>query len=252
MNTADPCQVVRSSEKLLALLANRAVSKETIDKNLVIIEGNAKDVDAVQKTLLSEPGRVVDQIVFGIGLSPQPQISQKSIRNHCVPGGVPKFAPNPLKPTLDDPTVCQTAIAAVISSLKRINDGAGDDSVQKPVIIAISSTGVSSNRDIPVLMSLLYKGLEIPHADKRKMESLIEEAAAKQSIGEFVIVRPSLLTNGKALGESKVKVGWEKEDGTGAAIGFTISRADVGTFIFEKIIRSNADEFKGKKVSVTY
>lgn len=244
---------MRSPEKLLALLADRATSKENIDQNLVIIKGNAKDVDVVQKTLIPEPGRVVDQIVFGIGLSPHRQTSQKPVRNHCVPGGVPKFAPNPLKPTLDDPTVCQTAIAAVISSLKRINDGASEDGIQKPVIIAISSTGISSNRDLPVIMSLLYKWLgEVAHADKRKMESLIEEAAAERSIGEFVIVRPSLLTNGRALGESKVRVGWEKEDGTGAAIGYTISRADVGSFIFDKIIRSNADGFRGKKVSVTY
>ena len=35
---------------------------------LVILQGNAKDGDAVAKTLVDDSGKVVDQIVFGVGM----------------------------------------------------------------------------------------------------------------------------------------------------------------------------------------
>ena len=155
---------------------------------------------------------------------------------------------------MDDPKVCQTAIATVLSSLENIYSRTSQVNAQKkPILIAVSTTGISSKRDIPIAMIPLYHWLlPDPHADKKVMEVLIEKAAAWNVIRGFVIVRPSLLTEGKKLGLSNVRVGWENEDGTGAAIGYTISREDVGGFIFEKVIQNDAGEFRDKKVSLTY
>lgn len=124
---------------------------------------------------------------------------------------------------------------------------------QKPILTAISTTGISSKRDIPIVMIPLYHWLlRVPHADKKVMEELVEKAAARNVIRSHVIVRPSLLTDGKKLGLSSVRVGWENVDGNGAAVGYTISREDVGGFIFEKVIPNDAEEFKDKKISLTY
>lgn len=124
---------------------------------------------------------------------------------------------------------------------------------QKPILTAVSTTGISSKRDIPIAMIPLYHWLlRVPHADKKVMEALVEKAAARNVIRGYLIVRPSLLTDGKKLGSSSVRVGWENVDGNGAAIGYTITRDDVGGFIFEKVIQNNAEEFTDKKVSLTY
>ena len=86
------------------------------------------------------------------------------------------------------------------------------------------------------------------------MEESVEKAKAEGVIRDFVIVKASLLTDGKKLGSSKVRVGWEggEADKKGPAIGYTISREDVGGFIFEEIIDKSKAEYFGKKVTVTY
>lgn len=52
------------------MLESRGIASATVKEKLTIIEGNAKDGSAVGKTLLDESGRIIDQIVFGIGLFP--------------------------------------------------------------------------------------------------------------------------------------------------------------------------------------
>ena len=64
----------------------------------------------------------------------------------------------------------------------------------------------------------------------------------------FVIVRPSLLTNGRALGGKRVKVGTEEEP----VVGYMISREDVGLWIFENLVKGDGDRFIGQKVIITH
>ena len=125
----------------------------------------------------------------------------------------------------------------------------------KPLLIAISTTGLTAKRDVPLAMMPLYHWmLATPHEDKKIMEKLIEEAKAEGSIGDFVIVRASLLTNGKREGLAKTRVGWEggEADGKGPAVGYTISREDVGGFIFDEVVNNQTPKFHGKKLTVTY
>jgi len=74
---------------------------------------------------------------------------------------------------------------------------------------------------------------------------------ADAALGEYAIVRASLLTSGPATGKVRAEV----EDGGVAkgAIGYTISRRDVGGYIFEEVVKKyQGPSGKGKIVSVSY
>lgn len=180
--------------------------------------------------------RVVDIIVSGVG-------------------GVPQFTPNPLRPTIDDPAVCQDTTRAILDAVK-----SKSPSTKKPIVVVISTTGISDHgRDIPVAMIPLYHFmLPVPHKDKKEMERLLaaETKPGSSCIEGFVVVRPSLLTNGPAQGAKKIRVGVESlERLESPAIGYTISRADVGGWIFEAVLEDRdggRHTYLNKFVTVTY
>lgn len=82
------------------------------------------------------------------------------------------------------------------------------------------------------------------------MEKVVVEEAAKEGscIRGFVLTRASLLTEGKALGSGHVRVGTEGAP----AVGYTISRDDVGGWVWENLVRREGEGFVGGKVTVTY
>lgn len=119
------------------------------------------------------------------------------------------------------------------------------------------------------MLPLYHYLLAVPHKDKKEMERLLvaemRKAVPECAIGGFVVVRPSLLTDGKRLGTEKVRVGVEVEGGEGTkekgkgegegrpAVGYTISRDDVGGWMFDEIVRGgDRERFVGKMVSITY
>lgn len=77
-------------------------------------------------------------------------------------------------------------------------------------------------------------------------------------VRDFVIMRPLFLTDGIARGDDGLRVGWEwgvegdenrlKEHGP--EIGYSVSRKDVGTWVFEKAICQGG--WEGKCVYLTY
>ncbi|KAI9830606.1 MAG: hypothetical protein M1826_004632 [Phylliscum demangeonii] len=241
--------VARTPSKLTALLQSKHhLAPALLAQHLSVIEGNAKDIDAVTRTLLVSPpssssssssaAAVVDTIVFGIGAAPKLQLSL-------------------LRPvTVDDTTVCQDAARTILTALRQLSPA------QPPVFIAISTTGLSPlRRDVPLPLVPLYQVLlAVPHHDKRAMElALLQdrgaaaaaatstktetetETTAASVLAGFVVVRASLLTDGAMRGTQKVRVGWEMEGPASAktqlpAIGYTISRADVGNWIFETLL----------------
>ncbi|RDH26970.1 hypothetical protein BDQ94DRAFT_176030 [Aspergillus welwitschiae] len=143
-------------------------------------------------------------------------------------GGKPRFEYG-IKATLDSPTICQDGIQTLLS--------AAQSCPQKPRIVIISSTGLSNTRDVPIMMLPLYHWLlKVPHKDKKVMEDLVEaemqKPAGEHAIDGYLMARPSLLTNGKGSGLSKIKTGTDKNP----AVGYTISRRDAGLWIFEKVI----------------
>lgn len=221
------CTVVRNPSKLQDLLRQREIPETAIQKHLSIVAGNVSDADLVQQTLTYD-GHPVDVIVSGIG--------GKLLFN------------NPLKPTLDNPTICQDAIRAILTAARSME--------RKPTLIALSTTGISDQkRDLPVaMMPMYYWMLKVPHEDKKVMEAAILAEMAKpdseRAISNYVIVRPSLLTEGDGDGLEKIKAGVEKNP----AVGYVISRNDVGLWMFEKLIRFpfwSDNPYLGEVVTIT-
>ena len=107
------------------------------------------------------------------------------------------------------------------------------------------------------MIPLYHWMLAVPHKDKKAMEDLLLAEMAKpvqeRAIEDFVIIRPSLLTDGKRLGTEKVRVGEEGKETAKPAVGYTISRDDVGGWIFDEIVKgAGGKKFGGKMVSITY
>jgi nucleoside-diphosphate-sugar epimerase len=199
--------------------------------NLSVIQGDIRDSEAVQKTLIIADGkkvRPVDIVVSGLGMASG----------------------------FSTPTLCEDGMSCILASIaeiKRMSSTAV--TTTGPKIVAISTTGISTaGRDLPLVMVLLYRlFLGIPHADKRRMEALIVDSGMK-----WCIVRASMLHDGESKGQSKVRVGVEVPNKGGRVevkkeIGYTICREDVGLWIFEELVsRGGNSEWEGKIVSLTH
>ncbi|KAK9427347.1 hypothetical protein V1505DRAFT_283835, partial [Lipomyces doorenjongii] len=110
--------------------------------NLQVLQGNAHDIAAVSKLLVSEPGKIVDEVVSTIG-------------------AVFSFS----KMGFEDPNVCAKGITTLLEALAQLRSGGATGN---PHIIVCSSTGISKfGRDLPLAMIPVYKLLAmIPHDDK--------------------------------------------------------------------------------------
>jgi hypothetical protein len=139
----------------------------------------------------------------------------------------------------------QTLLDALADCRKRGMTG-------RPRIAAVSSTGLSDfARDVPLLFVPLYHVLlKSPHKDKRAMEG-----ALVASDEDWTVVRASLLTDGPESAKMPVRVGMEDPRAKfveSKAIGYTISRQDVGKWIFENVIEATSQEWVGKVATITY
>jgi len=239
--------LARTPSKLRRLLEEtHCVPSSTINAQLTIIEGNVKDIGAVKQTLVNSD-RIVDKIVFGVGSTPKFQRSLTS----------------PI--TLQDTTVCEEGMKTIIAALHSLQADGESYGADKPVVICISTTGLSKTRDVPLPMYALYHYLlAVPHADKKRMEERLVEAAVSQPassrvLDDFVIVRPTVLVDGQMKGLESVRAGWEAPEGSSAAgekapgpqLGYTVSRADVGNWIFQEAIQGGK-RWCGKCATLTY
>ena len=198
--------------------------------NLQVIQGDIRDTAAVKKALTiteDQSSKVVDIVVSGLGMVSGPS----------------------------DPTLCEDGVKIIFAGIEEIRGQSGGAKGAGPRVVVVSSTGISSaGRDIPILMVPLYKLLiGTPHADKRKMELVIQESGAR-----WCIVRASLLVDGESKGLEKVRVGVEvPRDGGNAEvkkeIGYRIRREDVGLWIFGELVRGGGKgEWERKIVTLTY
>lgn len=208
--------------------------------NLQVVQGNAKDVAAVTQILTKSDGTtLVDQVVSTIGAGP------------AMKWGI--------IPTLDDPTVCQTAMAALLEALdtlrhkNKTNNTNKNDKKRTPHIIVCSTTGMSKfGRDIPYLMIPLYHWLlKVPHADKTVMEKRLGESGET-----FTVVRCSWMSGCDGASSRPIRVGVE-DPRTGReagwdAIGYTISREDAGTWFADQLLLQTEAKYLDKTVTITY
>jgi hypothetical protein len=198
--------------------------------NLTVLPGNAHDVAAVKAVLAhpTNPSAMVDTVCFTIG---SPLIMSKL--------------------TTADPDVCKNGIAAVITALAELRK---EGRVGGPRIVAISTTGISKfGRDVPLAMVPMYHILlKVPHADKNVMEERLVASGE-----EFVFVRPSFLKDGET--DKIVRVGVEDpvkgmEGGSlKEAMGYVISREDVGKWMFQHLLKAGeGKQYSGKAVMISY
>ncbi|KAK4039417.1 oxidoreductase AflX [Parachaetomium inaequale] len=214
----------RTPSNLTAQLPENSSS----NPNLHIIQGDARDPSVLATCLVhpSDATRLVDTIISSIGARP-------TLRG------------------MSDPHVCETGMEALLAALRRVREERGVTG-NKPRLVAVSSTGISDvARDLPYLMVPLYKVvLHNAHMDKKAMERLVMGSG---EYTEWTLVRGSLYTNGPAT-EGLVRVGMEdpvKGVVERVAIGYTISREDVGKWVFEACIEGGK-EWVGKAAIITY
>jgi hypothetical protein len=169
---------------------------------------------------------------------------------------------NPI--AMEDPKVCEEGVDTILAALRSLRREKVITEAQRPVLVAISSTGLSKTRDVPLAYYWLYHVLlKEPHKDKKAMESVVAKATTETGddapISGFVIPRATILMNGESKGLKKVRAGWEphpdavnaEAKGVKPAIGYSIRRPDVGAWIFEQVVKGKGD-WVNKCVSLTY
>ena len=200
------------------MLLAKGIAQDTLDNCLRVVQGDVRDAAAVTSTLVRD-GNAATFVLSGIGM---------------IPGWNA------------DTRVCQDATRSILDALRALRL---PTDAPKPFMVAISTTGITSGpRDVPLLfMPLYHVALAAPHRDKRVMEDLVTQADQEGGpVSGFCLPRPSLLTSGTEPGT--VRVGSEEAP----AVGYTISRNDVGKWIFEQCIMGDAHSWSGKKPTLTY
>ncbi|KAK0099673.1 hypothetical protein ONS95_013434 [Cadophora gregata] len=240
--------LARTPDELHNLLINEhGIPLETITRYLNVHQGNVKSPTDVRSVLINpiDHTLLVDIIVSGVGAYPTFQWSIKR--------------PFPLT----DPNICETAIGAIYSALSDLASTSRPPIVtnstgQKPLLILVSTAGCGRNRGVPLpVYPQYYYLLGGPLADKKRMEELAFKDKGAH-VRDFVIMRPLFLTDGIARGDGGLRVSWEwgvegaekRPNEPGPEIGYTVSRKDVGTWIFEKVICQGG--WEGKCVYLTY
>jgi hypothetical protein len=197
-----------------------------------MITGDIRSPTYLTQVLYSDPSSniPVDIIISGIGC--YPELKGFKLLN-------------------TDPDLCNEGISAILSVLSSRQGS------KKPLLVTLGTTGISKlGRDTPHLMVPLYKGLlHSAHRDKEIMERVVEEAYAKQDspISGYTIVHASLLTYGKVLGKDKVQSEVEGQEWSNKGIGYTISRQDVGNWVFEDSVKGfESVRSEARVVRITY
>jgi hypothetical protein len=220
-----------------------SIPSSIVDSQLTIHSGNVKNPASVAKALLSpkNPHLLVNTILFGVGGSPKTQLSIRT----------------PM--TIDDPHICESGMKAVQSALDTLfTQGISSASDgRKPLVVVISTTGLYpfKHRDFPLGMFPVYTYmLQVPAADKRKLEQLLREDDGKH-FRDVVLIKGAMFTEAKR-GLESIKVGWDwvRPEGHGEApgphFGYTIGRQDLGQWVFRKPIVEGG--WEGKSVTLSY
>lgn len=239
--------LARTPEKLKTqLITQQGLDETVVEKKLTIVQGNALDLADVKKTLLAHVTAGSDDTL--------PFMTVTGL------GGVPNLQfdiCNPLAITnLDNPTICEDAAKTLVAALKDIYSENPALANNKPNMTFVSTTGVTRGpEDVPLSIRFIYhKFLEIPHADKRKMEDVYRDQQEDSSQAVFASVtgiRPTLLMGTGALSEcvglEKIRAGVEGKPET----GFSIQRADVGRWMFENVLEGGEGKWRGQMCSLT-
>lgn len=226
--------LARTPSKLTASMKAKGVPENLLDSNLTIIQGDTRDIDAVKRTLQRADGQgIADVSISGIG-------------------SYPKFNWSITKPFVAiDPTLCYDAGVTVVRAVQELK------AETKPLIVNVSTTGIppeGKKWDVPWWFSWAYRVLlHDAHTDKRQLQDHLAEhmrlPESQRAIRGYINTKASLLLDGEAKGLESVREGSEDAP----EIGYFIRRADVGLWMFERLIKSEPKaEYVNKGVVITY
>jgi hypothetical protein len=204
-----------------------------IADKLTIIKGDATNVADMKKILMipqtdgekSSAPVVVDGIVSGVGATPSLEKGKL------------------LSVKFDNPSITEQSSITLLTALREIYTERNEQQEgKKPILAVVSTTGITEKdekRDVPWLFKGGYEYfLAVPHEDKKKMEAIITAEENKSLFKAIVITKPALLTGdgnlSTAKGLAKIRKGTEEKP----AVGYFISRADVGGFIWEEVCKN--------------
>lgn len=230
-----PCiALMRTPSKLTTLLKNAGIPETTLASFLTIRAGNALDVSAVKKALLVGSGdhiQLPSTIISGLGGAPKLQF----------------FLP-PV--TIDQPTICQTGAATLVTALSEIYTTYPQLRLSKPLLCFISTGGMRKGEDdVPWIIHMLYYFiLRVPHEDKKAMENIFCGNNGSSKFRSVIGVKPTLLTTGPELASEKIRVGRKQKP----AVGYTVGKKDVGAWIYRVVLLGDGKGWEGEMVTVTY
>ncbi|CAE6417209.1 hypothetical protein ACGC1H_002189 [Rhizoctonia solani] len=160
-------------------------------------------------------------------------------------GGYPSFSIT--KGFVLDPPDLTTRSMSILLSVVQA-------SAVRPRLITVSSNGLDGQTHslLPLPLRVLYDGLlKKPHEDKLGLERNVKQATSSEGWLDpknLVIIRPSLLTSGKCVADTKPDA---YRTGDELKSAWTVSRADVGHFIAEKVV-GEWDQWAGRAWVVSY
>lgn len=228
------------------MLTDRGFSHSTTPDNLTIHQGDSLSLESVQSFF--QAGNLPQIIISGLGNSPTGPVSFTWTGKVTFP-----------KETLK---ICEDSMRSILEAVKVVQK---TEPGYRPKLVVISTTGVDAAvQDVPFGMYTFYHHmLDVPHQDKRAQESLLTNSITSSHV-DWMIVRPTWLTDSVPVGQDKIKIGWQipgtkeftEEDEErvgrkwGAVKGYTVSRGDVARWIYENRIKESGERWDGKAVTL--
>ena len=224
--------LARTPSKLEHALLSRDVDETIMTSHLEIISGDVRDLEAVKRVIAG-----ADIIVSAVGAYPQ---FQWSVRKPLV---------------ATDSTICTDAVETIFEACQSISPQAGG---AKPILVVVSTAGVQE-KDKPRAQPLLYLPwydwlLADPLADKVAMEDTIlnhmKLPESQRGIDGYVMMKPSILTEGTNGSIEVVRVGASENP----PVGYSIDREMVGLWMFRRLIEEQGTRvaWKDARVTITY